>query len=182
MEVIYFEKPGRLKKNLSELEKKLKVKITVEGKKAILEGEAIDEYEARIIMEAISMGFSAKQALTLQNPDMRFLRIPIKSFTRRKDMEVVRGRIIGTQGKTKRTIESVSDCNIIINDNEVGVIGDAEELEEAKTAITNLIRGTKEANVYRFLERMNAGKKNLNPNLDLKPFAKKENSKKDKEN
>jgi ribosomal RNA assembly protein len=110
----------------------------------------------------MQFGFSAKKALTLLNDDITFRKIPIKNFTRRKNLKEVRGRIIGKEGKTKRTIENIADCEVIVNGNEVGVICTADEVEETTTAITNLIRGTKEANIYGFLERMNKEKKKYN--------------------
>lgn len=168
METLFLEKNIEVKRNLAELEKQLKVKIKITGRKAVIEGDAINEYEASRVLEAIGIGFSAKQALLLIEEDMVFIRIPIKRISRRKDLETVRARIIGSEGKTKRTLENVSGCEIVINEHEVGIIGPGEEIEETKTAVTNLIRGTKEANVYRFLERMNAKRKSLNPNLELK--------------
>jgi rRNA processing protein Krr1/Pno1 len=56
----------------------------------------------------------------------------------------------------------------VLHDNTVGIIGPAETIEEATTAIGNLIRGSKQANIYRFLERMNAAKK-IKSDLGLKP-------------
>lgn len=162
MEQYYFKKIRELIKEKSALEKKLNVIITINGKLVKIEGSAIDEYQAGLVIEAMQFGFSAKKALLLLNEDIIFRVIPIKMFTRRKNLKEVRGRIIGKDGKTKRTIENIAECEVEINGNEVGIICSADELEETTTAITNLIRGTKEANVYGFLEKMNANKKKLN--------------------
>jgi ribosomal RNA assembly protein len=158
-ETFIFEKIGSLKKAKDELEQKLGIKILIEGKKITIEGEAIKEYEAKIILDAINFGFKPKQALILKNESYVFKKVNIKDFTRRKNLKDVRGRIIGTEGKTKRTIENVANCEIIVKDNEVGIIGAEEHINDAVTAITNLARGTKQANVYRFLERMNVARK-----------------------
>lgn len=162
METLYFVKVRELKKEKDKLEKKLEVKINIEGKKVTIDGEAFKEYEAKIILEAMQFGFSAKQALSLTDEELVFRKIPMKNFTRRKNMHEVRGRVIGREGKTKRTIEDISNCEVVINENTIGIIGPATGIEEATTAITNLIKGTKQANVYRFLERMNTGKKKYN--------------------
>lgn len=161
MEEIFFNNTSEIRKNLAELKQKLKVDIGLSGKKVTIDGDAINEFTASQVLNAINTGFSAKRALLLLDEEMAFVKIPIKSFTRRKDMDIVRGRIIGREGKTKRTIEDVAGCFIVVNEdqNEVGIIGSAESIEETKTAITNLIHGTKEANVYRFLERMNTERK-----------------------
>jgi len=161
MESIFMENLRELKKNLQEIEKKLELKISIEGKKVTILGSAIKEYEGLMTLEAIKFGFSAKKSLQLLDEDFSFVKIPIKKFTRRKNLKDVRARIIGREGKTKRTLETLSDSDIIINEkeNEIGIICHAESIEEAKTAVQRLIHGSKEANVYRFLEKMNAERK-----------------------
>ncbi|MEK6850523.1 MAG: KH domain-containing protein [Nanoarchaeota archaeon] len=168
METLYFKKVKELQNEKERLERRLEVKINIQGKKVTIEGDSFKEYEALMILEAMQFGFSANKALTLMDEQIVFRKIPIKSFTRRKNLTEVRGRIIGKEGKTKRTIEDISGCDLAINDGEIGIIGPAEQIEEATTAITNLIRGTKQANVYRFLERINTGKKDLSTDLGLK--------------
>ena len=166
MEEIYFEKISELRKNLAELRKKLNIEIKLQGRKAIISGDSINEYEASLGLEAISFGFSAKKALLLKDPEMIFRKLQIKNFTKRKDLKEVRGRIIGTKGKTKKTIEEISGCHLILKNNELGIIASTESIEEATLAITNLIKGTKQSNVYRYLERTNKIKKE--ESLELK--------------
>src|SRR5262245_42623658 len=110
MEEYYFSKVRELNKEKTELEKRLKIKISVKGKSVRIEGEALDEYEAARVFEAMEFGFSSKRALTLLSEDIVFRKIPIKNFTRRKNLKEVRGRIIGKEGKTKRTIENIASC------------------------------------------------------------------------
>lgn len=170
MESFYLKKVRELQKEKANLEKKLDISIAIKGRKVLIEGAPENEYEASIVLEAIQFGFSAKKAMSLLDENMVFRKIPIKPFTRRKNMKEVRGRIIGKEGKTKQTIEQIANCDMLINEitNEVGLIGSADEIDEATTALTNLIRGTKQANVYRFLERINAKKKSLPDDLGLK--------------
>lgn len=168
METIFFEKISEIIKNKEEIEKKLNVKITIRGKSAIIEGDTLDEYEASLILNAISFGFSAKQALSLLNEDIAFKTIHIRDFTRRKNLEDVRSRLIGSEGKTKHTIEEITGCKIIVKESEIGIIAPAEKIDNTITAIINIIRGTKQANAYHFLERMNAAKKTLSTDLGLK--------------
>ena len=157
METLYFKKTRELRKEKTELEKKLKVKIMITGKKVSFEGETVDEYEAAHVLEAMQFGFSAKKALQLTEPDTLFRRLNIKDFTRRKDMYEVRSRIIGKEAKTKRTVETISGCSVIVTDsNEVGILGPTESMDAAVVALKNIIKGSKQANAYAFLERMNA--------------------------
>ncbi len=155
MEQITFENTAELKRTKEELEKALKVKITIKEKEVTIEGEAVDEYEASIVLGAIALGFSAKKALLLKNEEMIFRKLHIKDYTRRKNLSEIKARLIGTGGKTKKTIEELSNTEIVIKNNEVGIIGEAESIDFATTAIINIIRGSKQANVYHYLEEKN---------------------------
>lgn len=161
METIFCRRTREIEREKAMLEKRLRVKITVQGKKITIDGPALEEYEASLVFDAVDFGFPLDIAILAKDEDMTFKRLSIKDFTRRVDMEVVRGRLIGTQGRTRRTIENIADCHIRIQDNEVGILGSAEEVEYTVTAIANLIRGSKQSNVYKFLEKINTQKKKL---------------------
>ena len=159
MEIIIFDRTSELRKNKRELEEKLGVEINIRNKKVMIEGSPLDEYEASIILSAINFGFTSRKALQLKEEAKIFRVLNIKSISRKKNLEQVRARIIGKEGKTKRTLENISNCDIVIKGNEIGVIADAESIENTITGISNLVRGTKESNTYRYLEKMNARKK-----------------------
>ena len=72
METIYIEKIRDLKKNLEEIETKLKVKLIFNGRLVTIDGDSLDEYEASIVLDAIGFGFSTKRALTLKDPELIF--------------------------------------------------------------------------------------------------------------
>lgn len=179
MESFIINRTSEIRKNKAELEDKLKVKISIIGKKVTIEGEAVDEYEASIILEAIDFGFSAKKALMLKDPEILFRRINIKKFSKPQRRSDVRSRVIGTEGKTKRTIENIGNCEMVVNHNEIAIICPASTIEETTTAITNLIRGSKQGNVYAFMEKMNRERKKFSDDLGLK--TKKEEDKAEKE-
>lgn len=159
METIYFQKPSELRKNLAMLEKALKVKISRNGRLATIKGSGIAEYEASLVLQAMAFGFSAKKALLLKSSEFIFKIIHIRNFTRKKNLQEVRARIIGKKGKTIRTIENISEVHLLLKENELGVIGEAESITETETALKNLIKGTKQSNVYRYLEKSNKIKK-----------------------
>ncbi len=159
METLFLDRVGEIKKELNFLEKTLKVKLKINGKKIEIEGSPLEEYEAIIILKAISFGFSAKKSILLKDEQFSFQIIGIKDFTKRKNLAEVRARLIGKKGQTKKTIEEISGCHIVIRDNEVGIIGYAEDMQYATTAMQNLIKGAKQANVYKYLERINASNK-----------------------
>lgn len=159
METFFCKRASEVEKEREHLEKKLDIRLNIRGKKITFEGSAFEEYEASLVFEAFNFGFPLDVALMLKDEDMTFKRLSIKDFTRRTNMEVIKSRLIGSQGRTRKTLENIADCHIRIQDNEVGIIGSADEVEYTITAIANLIRGSKQANVYKFLERINTQKK-----------------------
>lgn len=159
METLYIPLINNVQQEKALLEKKLKIKITIKGRMVQWEGNSFDEYEARLVFEAIAFGYTPQTALLVKDEEVVFKRLSIRDYTRRKDLETVKARIIGTQGRTKRTLENLADCKIIVHDNEVGIICSAEEIEYVITALANLIRGSKQSNVYKFLERINGQRK-----------------------
>lgn len=170
MESYIFPKTSEIRRAKTLLEDKLKVKINITGRKVSISGDSLDEYEAGRILEAMQFGFSADKALILKDPEMIFERINIKDYTRKKDLSPVKARIIGKHGQTIRVLEQISGSQIILNEteNDVGVIGNAISINETTTAIENLIKGTKQSNVYRFLEKTNKSKRKSQTGLGIK--------------
>ena len=160
--------PRKIVQNKRILEQKLKVKISIKGKKLDFTGNEVDEFVSDRVFDAIDFGFSVNDALLLCEEDMLFEKMHIRDFTRRKNLEEVRGRIVGTKGKTIRTLANLSGCLIQLRGNELGIIGPSEDIDEAMQALENLIRGSKQTNVYSFLEKQNQNKKKLPDDLGLK--------------
>jgi len=153
MEIIPAERLAEIKREKSFLEDKLKVTIKPRKKAVEIDGDPLDEYEASIVIEAIGFGFPARLAIMIKEEDILFRKLNIKDFSRRKNMKEVRSRVIGTRRSTLDTIEEISGCKIRLKNNELGIIGNAEDIETAIQGLINLVRGSKQSNVYRFLER-----------------------------
>lgn len=153
MKKLISEKIARILKNKKTLEKELNVKITNAGKEVSISGDSIDEYIAEKALDAINLGFPLSVALTIKDEDFTFEVINIKDYTKRKDMGAIKARIIGKDGKTLRTLNNLTDCNFEILNHEIGIIGDAENIEAARQAVISLIQGAKQANVYAYLEK-----------------------------
>jgi ribosomal RNA assembly protein len=169
MQEMYSEFSRKIAQNRKTLERELKVKITNRGNLIFVDGKAEDEYIACEVIEAINLGFIIKKALLITNEEFILEKIHIKDLTKRTDLERIRGRIIGTKGRTKKTIENISDCLISVHDNTVGIIGRADEIEPTLTAITALIKGKKQTKTYSYLERERSkDKTKLNVDLGLK--------------
>lgn len=153
MIIINVDKLPRITKNKKRLEKELKVKISTSGKDVSIVGESLDEFEAEKVIRALNFGFPYSVALLIKTEEFMFEAINIKEFTNSKNLERVRGRIIGTQGKTLQTLSQLTGCYFELKDNEVGIIGPPENMKTAEEGLRNLIRGTKTANIYKFLEK-----------------------------
>jgi len=158
MEIVYSKRIAEVRRGKKDIEKKLSVKLSIIGGRVKIEGESLDEYDALQVVDAISFGFGFRRALELANDDFVFRKVHIKDFTSR-NLRAVKARLIGTQGKTRKTMSEISGCEILIKEAEVGIIGYVEDVENTVTAITNLIRGSKQSNMYLYLEKMNRLKK-----------------------
>lgn len=158
METLFIDNINKVRREKNSLEKDLNVKLEITGKKIVITGKSLEEYEATLVLEAIDFGYSPKDAILLKNEEYVFRKINIKDITRRKNLKEVIARLIGRHGQTRKTIEEITGCFIIIKDKEVGILGSAEEIEYAITGISNLIKGSKQSNVYSFLERINKNK------------------------
>ncbi|HLC86787.1 MAG TPA: KH domain-containing protein [Candidatus Nanoarchaeia archaeon] len=153
MKTIYSEKLVRILKNKKRLQELLNVKISNKGRDVTVEGEAEDEYIAEKVIEAINFGFPYSTAISIKVNDNDFEVVNIKDYTKRKDLAIVKGRIVGKKGKTIQTISLLTNCSFEIKDNLVGIIGQPEYIKNAQEAISSLIRGSKQANVYTRLEK-----------------------------
>ena len=146
----------RILKNKKKLEKELNVKLKFKGKKATIDGAELQEFITGRVIEALNLGFQLQSALALKDEDFIFEKINIKNLTKRHDLARVRARLIGQNGRTKKTLQELSGCAVCIKDNKVGIIGHFDCIRAATNAVTNLIHGSKQSSVYAFLEKERA--------------------------
>jgi KH domain-containing protein len=167
MQEIYVENIKEVIRSKSRIQKELKIKITNKGKNIFVEGDPDKEFITLQILEAINAGFSADTALELKEDNIILQTIHIKDITKRNDLERVRARIIGKHGKTLSTIKKLTNCSVSLKDNEIGLIGHAEIMDDAIQSVTSLIQGSKQGNVYSRLER-EGKKKRIIRNEEIK--------------
>jgi len=158
MESIYLSRVNETKKLKLKLQRELNVKLKIVGKKVVIDGKAIDEYDAMKVFEAIGFGFSVSKALMLKEEDFVFRVVHIKDHTRR-NLRDIKSRLIGKRGKTRRMISEISGCEVLIKEGEVGIIGEVSDVEDTLIAVVSLIKGSKEANMYKYLEKRNRVRK-----------------------
>lgn len=153
MKTLYPKEIVIIKKNKNFLEKNLEIKIQIKDKELIIESNPFNEYIAEKVIDAINFGFSLEIAMLIKKEDFLFEVINIKEYTRRKNLQQIRARIIGTKGKTLKVLHELTKCFLELKNNEVGIIGSPESIQNAQEAIISLIRGAKQRNVYSFLEK-----------------------------
>jgi len=153
MKKILSDKIVRIIKNKKRLEKNLDVKITNRGKEVFIEGGSEDEYYAEKVIDALNFGFSFTTSMLIKKENYIFEILNIKDYTKRKDLEIVRARIIGKKGSTLKALQELTKCHFELKDNYVGIIGESEYIKNAQESIISIIKGSKQSNVYNFLER-----------------------------
>jgi ribosomal RNA assembly protein len=77
-------------------------------------------------------------------------------------LERVRGRVIGRGGRSREQIENMTATTLSVYGKTVAIIGEADQVKTARTAIEMLINGVSHEAVFAFLDRKKReAKKNL---------------------
>lgn len=158
MKSLFMSKIRKVLQNKAELEMKLKVKIDVNGRRVSVKsvaGKEVDEYFAVKVLEALDYPFLIDDVLLLAKEEYLMEVLDIKNFTKRKNLEVIKARIIGRGGKTLDVLYNLTDCVVVVQDNDVAILGKAEDVHDATQAVISLIQGSKQGNVYSRLEKRN---------------------------
>jgi ribosomal RNA assembly protein len=93
--------------------------------------------------------------MRLFSENMDFFIFDVHDYVGKKESHIrrLKSRIIGSRGKTKRVLETLTGANISIYGHTISIIADFESMDIAKRAIDMLMSGSKHATVYRFVER-----------------------------
>ncbi len=139
------------------VEHETKTKIQVNSEEGIINlhgADALLLYLAREIIRAIGRGFNPDVALQLLKQDYAFEIIDITGYARNpNDYERLRGRVIGEGGKSRRTIEELTEVTVCVYGKTIGIIGTADYIQDARRAVESLLSGSPHAHVYRWLEK-----------------------------
>jgi ribosomal RNA assembly protein len=106
------------------------------------------------IILAIGRGFSPDHAFRLLSDEVTLFIFDIHDYVGRKPSHIkrIKGRIIGTGGKTKHILEQLTESNVSIYGHTVAVIANFVVMDIIKKAIDRLLSGHKHASVYRYVE------------------------------
>jgi ribosomal RNA assembly protein len=141
-------------KIVKKLESSIKIKLSFEENSVLIEGEGVELFQAKNIVKAIGRGFSPEKAFRLLSEEESLEIIEITGFNDKK-LKVIKSRLIGTKGKTRRLIENFSGCSVSVYGKTVCIIGNYEQMNIAREAIKMIIRGSKHSKVYGFLQQAN---------------------------
>jgi len=148
---------ARLLKNhakaLKDLESKADVTIKQGDDGLEIEGTPEQEWVSELALQAIELGFEPKDAFKLLRDEYYLEVIDLELLLQRneKAMERLRARIIGSEGKSKKKITELSGAAIAVSDERIGILGDFDDVRDAKEAVTRLLEGAQHASVYGWL-------------------------------
>jgi ribosomal RNA assembly protein len=142
---------------LALVERICKCKAAVDGDDVIEiksdDGSAYSEFTAKNIIFAFGRGFEMKDAERLEHDDCYFEMIDLGAlFGSDKRITQMKSRVIGENGRTKVYIEGVSGAKIAVYGETVSLIGTAEQIVEAKTAVEALLQGSTHRVAYAKME------------------------------
>lgn len=153
-------KNGKIK---GEIQNKCNVLIEIDSKTgdAIISSQSeamstrMEPFKAVEVITAISKGFSPRRAYRLIDGDEDTLQlIDLRDYAGKSSnsMERIKGRIIGEEGKSRRTIEDLTGAYVSVYGHSVGLIGKSDQIKIASDAVTMLSKGKSHKSVYSMLQ------------------------------
>jgi len=162
------------------VEKRLKVELTIDSETGDvtikLTPEADDPsllFRAKEVITAIGRGFAPEGAFRLIDDEELLLEvIDIREMfgTSQSELQRVKGRIIGQEGKTRRIIEELTEADVSIHGHTVAIIASMDQMEVAREAVKMILRGSMHSTVYRYLHRKRRELKKKKLELWEKPY------------
>jgi ribosomal RNA assembly protein len=149
------------------IEEKSTTSINIESSSGTVEimdaKDPIKGMRAREVVHAIARGFSPEKAIKLFDDEyLMFETIDLSNIARtEKDMERLKGRIIGRGGKTREVFEDLTNVRISVYGKTISIIGYPEQNAVARAGIDMLLKGSTHGPMYKFLEKKRTDLKNL---------------------
>jgi len=146
---------GKVKKDLEESTHATLHIDSQEGDVTLTGTDTLGLFIAREIIRAISRGFNPEIAKLLLKGDYVFEIITLTDYAgkAKNHLERLKGRVIGSEGKSRKVIENLTDTYITVYGKTIGIIGSAANVNVARKAIESLLAGSMHSTVYRWLEK-----------------------------
>jgi len=113
--------------------------------------DSLKIFRVKEVVKAFGRGFYIDDALALLDENFYLEIIEIESKSKDR-IAVLKGRVIGREGGTKKIIEKISSAKLSIYGKTISIIGRWNEVQIAKEAIDLILSGSKHSTVYRFLK------------------------------
>lgn len=165
------------------IEDRLKVNLEIESEDGgitiiLCEGASDPSVllKAKDIVQAIGRGFIPDVAFRLiRNEDEIFDLVDLRLTFGRSESDIsrVKGRIIGTNGKTRKLIEELSEANVVVYGHTIGLLGSFEQVDTARNAVQMIIEGCMHHTVYKYLQKKRTEMKKEKLELWEKPESEK---------
>ena len=141
-----------------EIEEKTGIALRIDSEEGTvtMEGEdPVAVMTAKNVVQAINRGFSPERAFRLlDDEDMTLDIIDLSDLSgTTRQLERLRGRIIGKAGTSRSQIEDMTGTEISVQGKTVAIIGLPDQVETTRKAVEMLIQGVPHENVYAFLDR-----------------------------
>jgi ribosomal RNA assembly protein len=111
-------------------------------------------FKSRDMVKAIGRGFTIDQAIKLAGDDYYLDVIRLKQHIKDKPnhFKRIRARLIGTKGKTRKSLEELIKVHIMILGSTVSIIGTYDKMIRAREAIMEIINGAQIESILGKLE------------------------------
>ncbi len=147
-------KDGSIKQ---ELEDQTKVKIDVDSKEGDVKLTSSDSFQLYLlkdIIKAIGRGFNPDIAMQLFKQDYVLELISMSDYVKSPNQMLrLKGRVIGTSGKARETIQDLTDTSISVYGKTIAIIGFCDKVAISKKAVETLLSGSPHSAVYKWLEK-----------------------------
>jgi len=161
------------------IERAFNIRMTVNSESGVIElvpnednNDPVSLLKAKDVVTAIGKGFAPEKAFILFDDDKVLDVLDLRDLFGRSETDIqrVKGRIIGREGKMRRMIEEMTDASISVYGHTIGMIGGYDAVYTAREAVEMLIKGKQHATVYKFLRiKRREAKKKMTLELWEKP-------------
>ena len=144
----------------SKIEKACAVELEIDGDSGEImirgeeEIEKMKPFKAMEIVTAIGRGFSPANAMKLLEGENTLHVIDLREFVGKSSAQVerIKGRIIGLEGKSKKRIGDFTNSDISVYGQTVAIIGPQASVDIAAQAVELLAEGKMHSTVFTFLK------------------------------
>jgi ribosomal RNA assembly protein len=109
---------------------------------------------AKDVVTAIARGFPPEKAFQLFDEDIMLDVLSLRDIFGKSESDIqrVKGRVIGREGKSRRNIEEITQAQLSVFGHTIGIIGNYDALSLAREGVEMLIKGRQHATVYEHLK------------------------------